>query len=256
MKPIAALMSVVTLQLLVSSASGQTTAASEQQLITDARAAYYSLARHGFNGFQASIEPDWKVILADTANKENLKLFRGLRFSMVVDARGGVTLNHEFGNTHASVKQIHDHLQRFLSSFFGTWAFFMIGSPFPELQTRIESQGNGYRIFYKVQATDVMLSMSRDFLITEGQLSDSTARRTIRPGFQKTRDGFVLLGYHTLFEPLTQGNKTTIDTTIEYHDLGGMKLPSKIHIKGMYGAEPVEADLRFNECVLTSPRDK
>jgi hypothetical protein len=29
-----------------------------------------------------------------------------------------------------------------------------------------------------------------------------------------------------------------------------MKLPSKIHIKGMYGAEPIEAELRFSQYVL------
>ena len=243
-------MSVVTLHLLALTVSGQTTAVSGQKVITDARAAYYSLTRHRFHGFQAAIEPDWKVILADTATKENLKIFRGLRFSMVVDASGAVTVNREFGNTQPAVKQVHDHVQRLLSGFFGTWAFFMIRSPFPGLQIRIEPVENGYRLFYKVQSTDVMLSMSRDFLITEVQVSDSTARRTITPVFQKTTEGFVLLGYHTIFEPVGQGNKTTLDTTIDYHDSGGMKLPSKIHIKGMYGNEPIEAELRFNEYVL------
>jgi hypothetical protein len=249
LKPVA-LMSIVILHLFSSSASPQERAVNAEKVITEARAAYYSLTRHGFNGFQAAIEPDWKVILADTATKENLKVFRALRFSMIVDASGAVTVNREFGSPQPSVKQLHDHIQRLLSSFFGSWAFYMISSPFPEFQSKIERVENGYRLSYRVQSTDVILSMSSDFLITEGQLSDSTARRTIGPVFQKTSEGFVLLGYHTVFEPRAQGNKTTLDTTIEYHDVGGMRLPSKIHIKGMYGVEPVEADLRFSQYVL------
>ena len=64
--------------------SGQVNTATEPKVIADARAAYYSVTRHGFNGFQAVIEPDWKVILADTGTKENLKVFRDLRLSMIV----------------------------------------------------------------------------------------------------------------------------------------------------------------------------
>ena len=256
MKGISSLIASVALFLLASSASGQANTATEQKVITEARAAYYNLARHGFIGFQAAIEPDWKVILADTANKENLKVFRDLRLSMIVDASGAVTVNREFGDTHPSLKQIHDHVQRLLSSFFGTWAFFMIGSPFPQLQIRVESGQNGYRLSYRVQSTDVILSLSPDFLITEGQLFDSNAKRTIRPVFQKTAEGFVLLGYHTIFEPKDQGNKTTIDTIIDYHDVGGMKLPGRIHIKGMYGPEPIEAELKFDQYVLTSRRNE
>ena len=95
-----------------------------------------------------------------------------------------------------------------------------------------------------------MLSMSPDFLISEGQLSDSTARRTIRPAFQKTSEGLVLLGYQTLFESVGEGKKTTLNATIDYQDVGGMKLPNRIHIKGMYGVEPVEAELRFSQYVM------
>jgi hypothetical protein len=257
LRPIAALLTVVALHPLASSVSGQTNVVSDQKVITDARAAYYNLTRHGFYGFHATIEPNWKVILADTATPENLKVFRSQCFSMTVDARGAVTVNRAFGEMQSTrlapaVKQIHNNVQRLVESFFGNWAFFMIGSPFPELQIRVERLDNDYRFFYTVQSTEVRLKMTPDFLITESQLSDSTTRRTVKPVFQKTSEGFLLRGYHTVFEP-SQGNKTTIDTTIEYHDVGGMKLPSKIHIKGMYGAEPVEAELKFNAYALISP---
>jgi hypothetical protein len=141
-----------------------------------------------------------------------------------------VTVNREFGLA-PSVREIHEHLRNLVTSFFRTWAFFMISSPFPELQITIENLNKEYRLFYAVQPTGVTLFMTRDFLITEAQLSDSSATRIIKPVFQKTPQGFLLRGYHTSFELLGRGNRTTIDTTIEYDDIHGIKLPGKIHIR-------------------------
>ena len=251
-KPKAALVPILSINLLASSTLGQTTTVNDSKVITDARAAYYNLTRQGFNGCHATIEPNWKVILGDTATTENLKIFRSQRFSMGVDARGAVTVNREFGLA-PSVREIHEHLRNLVTSFFRTWAFFMISSPFPELQITIENLNKEYRLFYAVQPTGVTLFMTRDFLITEAQLSDSSATRIIKPVFQKTPQGFLLRGYHTSFELLGRGNRTTIDTTIEYDDIHGIKLPGKIHVQGMYGGEPVEAELKFNEYELIPP---
>ncbi|HEY6804333.1 MAG TPA: hypothetical protein VI306_12215 [Pyrinomonadaceae bacterium] len=230
----------------------------DKELIQSARAAYYNLTRHNFNGFSATIEPDWKVILADTATAENLKVFRRQRLSMSVSGSGAVTLNQEFdeapnASLAPSVKQIHKNVQRLLSSFFGTWSFFMIGSPFPEIETRIENLEKEQRLSYTVLTTEVRLKMTSEFLITEGLLTDPKSKRTIKPIFQKTTDGLVLTGYHTVFEPIGPGNRTTMNTVIEYADIGGMKLPARIHIKGMYGAEPVEAEFKFKDADLTKP---
>jgi hypothetical protein len=246
----AALAFLVALNSIAPASSNQ-----DKELIQNARAAYYNLARHNFNGFSATIEPDWKVILADTATPENLKVFRRQRLSMTVNASGAVTLNREFdespnANLMPFVKQIQENIQRLLSSFFGTWSFFTIGSPFPELETRVEHLDKEERLSYTVLTTEVRLKLTPELVITEGVLTDQKSKRTIKPIFQKTSEGLLLLGYHTVFEPLGPGNKTTMDTVIEYTSVGGMKLPAKIHIKGMYGAEPVEAELKFKDADL------
>ena len=58
-----------------------------------------------------------------------------------------------------------------------------------------------------------------------------------------------MAGYHSVSQPVGQGGKTTLYHKIEYEDVSGMKLPSKIHLKGMHGIEPIEAELRFNQYV-------
>ena len=258
-KRITALVSILLFHFVSWSALGQTTDAGNKKLIADARTAYYSLTRYNFNGYTATIKPNWKVILAKTATPENLRVFRSQHFSMTVDSIGSVSVNREFdvvqrASSATYVKQIHENVQRLLSSFFGTWSFFMIRSAFPELQINIENLGQEYQISYTVQSTEVELKLTADFLITEGRFFDGKVKRTIKPIFQKTSEGFLLTGYHTLFEPVGQGNKTTMETRIEYNDIGGLKLPGKIHIKGIYGAEPIEAELKFNEYALTAPR--
>ena len=216
---------------------------------------YYNLRRQSFNGFQATIEPNWEVILADTATEENLKVFRAVHFFMTVDARGAVTLRHEVDEKQRTkvkpyLSQIHDDVQRLLAGFFRTWSFFMIDSAFPETQIKLERVGAQHIVSYTFRSDQVVLNMSPDFVLTEGRFSGPTSRRVINPIFQMTSEGFVLTGYQTVFEPVAAGVRSTLETRVEYQDVTGMKLPNKIHIKGMYGSEPIEAELRFTQYVL------
>jgi hypothetical protein len=224
-----------------------------QDVIGQARAGYYSLAKKGFKGFTATIEPDWEVILAQTATPGNLKMFRAIQFSMVVDANGAVTVTHEVGADAAkpdllpTVNRIHYDIQRLVTGFFNTWRIFSVNSPFPETadDVKIENEGKQYRVSYPTQSGVVTIAMNSDLLLTEWSLAAPTVKRTVKPKFQKTVDGLLLTGYHGVFEPTGPGIKTTLDFQIEYQDAGGMKVPRKLRFNGMHGSEPVEAELVF-----------
>ena len=224
-----------------------------QDVISQTRNAYYSLSRKGFKGFTATIEPNWEVILAQTATPANLKIFRAVQFSMVVDANGTVTVTHEVGADAAkpdlqpTVNRIHYDIQRLVTGFFNTWRIFAVNSPFPETASdfRIENAGKHYRVSYTTQSGEVTIAMNNDLLMTEWNLSAPTLKRTVKPKFQKTVDGLLLTGYHGVFEPVGPGIKTTLDFQIEYQDSDGMKVPRKLRFNGMHGSEPVEAELVF-----------
>jgi hypothetical protein len=232
-------------------ANAQVTA--NQSVVGQARSANYNLTRKGFKGFTATIEPNWEVILAHTATPENLKVFRAMHFSMIVDPNGAVTVSYEAGANAARpelqsvMKQIHYDLQRLVTGFFNTWRMFMVSSPFPETenQIKIETPDKQYRLNYTMQSGEVMLMMTSDFLITEWILSGPTATRTIKPHFQKTVDGFLLSGYGEVSQPISAGIKTTLEFNIEYQDVSGIKLPHKVRFSGMHGTEPVAAELLF-----------
>jgi hypothetical protein len=230
---------------------GQTPA--NKDVVNEARTAYYSLARKGFKGFTATIEPNWEVILARTATPATLKVFRAVQFSMAVDENGAVTVTHEAGADAAkpdlqpTVNRIHYDIQRLVTGFFNTWRIFAVGSAFSETagNVKIENSGKQYRVSYQTQSGDVTIAMTNDLVITEWNLSGPTSKRTVKPKFQKTVDGLLLTGYHGVFEPVGNGIKTTLDFQIEYQDAGGMKVPRKLRLNGMHGSEPVEAEIVF-----------
>ena len=244
---------LLTILALTASVYPQEHSPANQDVISQARNAYYSLPRKGFKGFTATIEPNWEVILAQTATPANLKIFRAIRFSMVVDANGAVTVTHEVGADAAkpdlqpTVDRIHYDIQRLVTGFFNTWRIFAVNSPFPETASdvKIENAGKQYRVSYQTQSGDVTIAMNSDLLMTEWNFSAPTVNRTVKPKFQKTVDGLLLTGYHGVFEPIGPGIKTTLDFQIEYQDVSGMKVPRKLRFNGMHGSEPVEAELVF-----------
>ena len=241
-------------------AAAQSVSTDQNDVIGRAREAYYNLSKHGFNGFKASIEPNWEVTLGPTATPENLKVFRAFRFSMIVDAKGNVTVSHEIVNpeklrVEPYINQIHGNVNRLVTSFFSTWSTFVVNSPFPEpgSQVKLQDSGKQYQVLYTTQSADATLTMESNLLISEWRLSNQRGKRVVSPRFQKTSHGLLLSGYQSTFEPSAEGLKTTLELQVDYQELSGLKLPNKLRIKGVYGGEPVEAELEFNQYVL-NPR--
>lgn len=254
------MMTLVAVHVLTVPVAGDPTTGDCEEIIARAPKAYYNQRRLGFGGFRATIKPNWKVILGNTATRQNLKVFQSIRFSMTVDANGIVTVTHDFseqggGKADAYIKPIHDDMQRLVSGFFGIWRLFMITPPFPESSTPLKTENSPAEchFLFTTEATEVVLAMTNDLLITELRLTGARSRRTIRPVFEKTSEGLLLKGYYSLFEPLGEGTRTEIESTVEYQNVNGMKLPSKVKLRGTLGSEPIAAELEFNQHVL-NPR--
>lgn len=243
----------ITLIILALSVSAQPRpqAPTNQEILSRARGAYYSLTKKEFKGFTAAVEPNWEVILGDTATPASLKIFRAVQFSMTVDASGAATITHEVGPDAAkpelqpTVNRIHADVQRLVAGFFNTWRIFVVNSPFPETDIQIENRNARYELSYTTQTGHLTIAMTDNLVITEWTMSNSTVKRTVKPRFQKTPDGLLLSGYEGVFNPVGDGIKTTLEFQIEYQDAGGIKLPYKVRLSGMHGNEPVEAELVF-----------
>ena len=244
------LVTLLTILALTVSAQPRGQANTNNEVLNRARGAYYSLARKGFKGFTAAVEPNWEVILAHTATPKTLAIFRAVQFSLAVDANGAATVTHEVGanakpELQETADRIQSDVQRLVAGFFNTWRIFVVNSPFPETEIQIENPGKHYNFSSTSPNGKVTVTMMDDFSITEWQLAGPTVKRTVKPQFQKTADGFLLTAYQALFEPVGEGIRTKLDFQIEYQELSGMKVPFKVRLSGMHGSEPVEAELVF-----------
>jgi hypothetical protein len=237
-------------------------AAQDTQGVADqAQKAYYSLYSRGFKGFTAAVEPNWEVILGKAATTQNLKVFRALHFTLAVDSRGTAVVTYQAINPdkvrlEPYARQIHANVEGLVNGFFSTWSTFVVSSPFPirDAQTKIENGTTEHRLFFKTRSADAILTLTNDLLISELKLIGPSGKRTIKPAFQKTTEGFLLSSFTSTFEPTSEGLlSTTLDVQIEHQQVTGMRLPQKVRIKGMHGSEPIEAELTFTQCVL-NPR--
>ena len=222
-----------------------------ENVLSRARTVYYSLARKNFKGFSAAVEPNWDVILGNSATPASLKIFRAVQFSMVLDEKGAVTVTHEVGPDAAkadlqpTVNRIQTDVQRLVGGFFNTWRIFVWNSPFPETDIQVENSGSQYNLSHATQAGKVTITMNSELVITQWTVLGPTVKRTVKPQWQKTDEGLLLTGYKGTFEPLGDGIKTILNFNIEYQDVSGMKVPYKVRLGGTHGSEPVEAELVF-----------
>jgi len=182
-KLIRALGSLLTILALTVSVDAGAHPVADKGMIGQARSAYYNLTSKGFKGFTATVKPNWKLILADTGTKENLKVFRAVRFSMVVDANGAVTVRHEVSanatklNLQPFVNKIQYDVERLISGFFNIWRIFVVNSPFPETeQIKIEI-GSAYpfeeRKTMMIKGRDLISGIPRTLVIDDAEIREA-----------------------------------------------------------------------------------
>jgi hypothetical protein len=72
------------------------------EILKNARASYYSLRSRGLIGFQANVQPNWRLALtpkegAPQGLEATLKILNGIHFSVAMDEAGAVKVTHELG---------------------------------------------------------------------------------------------------------------------------------------------------------------
>src|SRR5215472_1123141 len=152
----------------------------KQQIISQARQAYYNLRSEGLDGFQCSVTPNWEALLADQRKSDPkaadaaIETLSKLHFNAKLGADGKVKLTHNdipgaSKEMMDALRQIYTGMEQMASGFFDTWSQFMLHRPFPEVESeyQLQVQGPQYLLTYKDGAvTDVATTMSRDFAIS------------------------------------------------------------------------------------------
>lgn len=232
--------------------------AARKEVVRQARAAYYNLRDQGFVQFQVKIVPDWGPVLdplRKTAQPGQIEratqMLGGLHFSMSLDGANKVQVTHSADapapNPEAAkgFNQIFEGMEQAIKGFFDTWSPFMLTSMFPQVDGKyqVEELGDKYRVTYKEDDVDIVLTMNKDFVLSEARITSPQFDSAIWPEFTKTPKGFVLSGYKADYHSATDITKLAIK--IKNLEVNDLQLPGKLSIDAFYNGNPYVMELAF-----------
>jgi hypothetical protein len=253
------ILAALVLILLVSTSLPTATAQSgleERKILDGARQAYSSLKRQGLIEIRAAVVPNWSTLLdgIDPARiPDALKLAHRLQFSMSIDSAGSIRITHRVvgprvnSTTAASLASMAMGVEQSVTGFLKTWTPFMFTYLIPEKLDHfvLQDLGTHYLLSFKDGNTDVSISMTKDFAITELK----TPQGSVKPRLRPTRNGFVLIGYEGNYQIPGTGY-INVRARVDSQEISGMELPRTVTIDSEIGGTPLRVELGFTKYQL------
>jgi hypothetical protein len=149
-----------------------------------------------------------------------------------------------------ALAQIYGGMEQMTSGFFDTWSLFMFNTPFPATDTQFQLQPVGaiYTLHYLEGTTDVVTTMSKDFAISELNVTTSAFHSTLYPTFTRSADGFLLKGYDADYDTGKPEELTHLNVLIDYQSVNGVQMLQKLDLHGSYGGPKFSVLLGFHGC--------
>lgn len=252
--------------LMLPLAQGQDVA-NQREILMKARQAGYSLKDRGLVEFQASVRPNWRLVLkdalaSDPASAETaLKLLDGIHFTVSMDPQGVVQVTHQADTAAPTAKaqegfaQIYSGMEQAMTGFFDTWKPFMFTVAFPEVESvyNLQQTPTGYLLTYKEgQTTQVATQLSKDLVITEMQVTTPAFKSILKPQFARSPQGLLLTGYAATYDGTGGNDHVTLIVQIENQEISGRQLPHKLTLSGVSQGSPFSMELTLGDYKVQS----
>ena len=132
-----------------------------------------------------------------------------------------------------------------VDAFIATWSVFMLTAPFPAIESDCEvKEADGkYQFSHKEGATDVLTVTDKDFMIVEIKVSGSGFNASLKPVLENTAKGFILKGYSANYQ--TGARNTAVKVRLDYQEVSGLQLPSKVKVDTVYEGKPAQVEWLF-----------
>ncbi len=233
----------------------------KKETLRQARRSYYQLKDEGLLEFQCSMAPNWDALVAEQRKTnpagadEAVRKLKQLQFGVSMGPDGSVKVTHNDvpAQSDAEAKahsQIFAGMDQMITGFYQTWSPFMLGPPFPEVDSeyQLEDLGAQYRLSYKEGTADVVTSMGKDFAISELKVTTAEFTSSIRPQFTRTAKGFLINAYQADYVSQSAAEETHLRVRMSYQELNGLQLIQKLNLEGTYGGSPYQMEVAFTGC--------
>ncbi len=238
----------------------------KREIITKARASYYSLKSHGLDGFDANVQPNWRMVLKDqlvqdpAGAEKGLTMLNGIHFKISLGPDGKVAITHHEDvaptNQQAAngFQQIFNGMEQAMSGFFDSWSPFMLTSPFPEPagEYTLEDVSDQYRLSYKEGTAAIATTMSKNLVISEIRVDSPEFKSVLRPQFSRSPQGLLLTGYQATYQGATGEEAVQLNIKIENQLVNGFELVHKLNLDGSYQGTPFQMELVFSDYQVKS----
>ena len=243
--------------------SGQVVA-NKQQMLSQARGAYYNLRHEGLKSFECSVTPNWDLLLQNERKEDPkaadaaIQVLNQLEFTLNLGSDDSVKLTHneltgQNEQMMAALKQIYGGMEQMASGFFDTWKLFMLRPPFPEVSGdyQLQARSPQYVLTYREDTTDVVTTMGRDFAISNMKITTPEFDSTIQPSFTRSPKGFLLSGYEADYASQKPEETTHLKVLMDYQPVDGFQMLHKLNLSGTYGGAAFAVELTFSGCKVT-----
>ncbi len=238
----------------------------KREIITKARASYYSLKSHGLDGFDANVQPNWRLVLKDqlaqdpAGAQKGLTMLNGIHFKVSLGHNGKVTITHHEDVAPSSeqaaegFKQIFSGMEQAMSGFFDSWSPFMLTSPFPEPSGdyTLEDVNDQLRLSYKEGTAVIATTMSKNLVISEIKVDSPEFKSVLRPQFSRSAQGLLLSGYQATYQGAAGGEAVQLNVKIDNQLVNGLELVRQLNLDGSYQGTPFQMELMFSDYQVKS----
>ena len=234
------------------------------QVVEQARKAYYSLEDAGMKGFRCDVSVDWGGLVAAQIPEENarastLALLRGGQFELAVGPTGVTEISRHFDRAvpndpaAGAFRQVVDGAEQTLVSAFQQLTAFLFGPPLPPegMRYKVEWQGTAYRITSGVEPTVVVETLKQDLSLQEIIVATQDSTVTIHPLLKRGEKGYIPLEIEGKVEA-AHADPIALRVVVDYQNVQGLELPQTITAQIQQAGANRQARFTLGNCQIAN----
>jgi hypothetical protein len=235
----------------------------QTRVLDQTRKSYCSLKEHGLLGFEATVKPNFRLILASVWKGTPVEMdtvvaiLSAAVYHVRFDSDGNITLTHSAIDSRNLIDttRLNTGLHKALQGLFTAWDGLMFSPIFegPDSLYRVHKRANGYEV--SITPTDGKMSfiLTRDFRFVTMSMRAGKLKVDRRVDFDSDSSVFIVKRIIEDYDhamPLDDYDRRLpmhLEYAIQHWKVGGFPLPSFAHLKSEYGSVSAQAEFAFSD---------
>ncbi|SEF95210.1 hypothetical protein SAMN05421819_1462 [Bryocella elongata] len=205
----------------------------KQKIVEAARAHYYSLPDHGFDGLSCSVSFDWSTFPWGGSSPEQQANLKQTKFLVTIDGQGRsqVTAQPPDGPATVQPQGAAGLARALVAGVFLTWPTKGLFGPIPPFNTEVGDAAavpEGFRFTLAVPGGPVTVITDKDYLASEVRSFHDEVDE--HPVYSAMPEGLV----YTANQAVTKnpdGTQSEIAFELNTQVLSGLRVPSSVHLR-------------------------